>query len=404
MAKKIWEHLDNLYALHSGAHSKKLASMFIREEKTVPVKFIGETTEQPAICFKVVNKDASNGGPSLHNVLIAKDRKTGLLTIWCGDTSVVKSDKETESKCEYWKKRKTSGSDEYMCKHCCLVFQDLNSTKRAQIHKILDEGVPQVANGTRLAMALELWKSAFAFGPTGSGKTHAVRELLNASGYEIHAINITDGLEDVDLLQKLLPDKEKGWTRLVGELRAAFDAATKKKVVVILEEVMRSSRSLRNLLVKALDNEAGFYTLHDITTGERIRVPVGNLLFFATANLGYSDTSELDPALARRFPVFVFMDYDVAKEKELLERKVGADTAKRLAKLTKGIREQYRQGRLPVPLDTGSLLEWADVISRGVDLAEAAAMTWLFRVLERDPMGYPEAGQLEAISDLLQAA
>lgn len=404
MAKNIWERLDNLSGLYYDSHKKEFGPLYVREEKTVAVTFKGETAEQPAVCFKVVNKDTTNGGPKLHNVLIAKDRKTGFLTMWCGDAGVVRADKETENKCEYWGKRKTSGTGEYMCKHCCLVYQDLDLKRRAQIQKIVDEGIPQVANGARIALALQLWKSTFVFGPTGSGKTHTVRELLDGSGFDIRPISITDGLEDVDVLHKLLPGKEKGWTRIVGELRSAFDAAKEKKVVVVLEEVMRSSRSLRNLLVKAMDNEAGFYTLHDITTGERIRVPEGNLLFFATANLGYSDTSELDPALARRFPVFVFQDYDIAKEKELLEARVGPLMAKRLIKVAKSIREQYRQGRLPVPLDTGSLIQWADMVSRDVDLVEAAAMTWVFRVLERDPMGYPEAGQMEAINDLLQAA
>ena len=405
MAKNIWQQLEDLYGLHFDSHKGKLSSLAIREQKTVPVTFQGESSSQPAVLFKVVDKDTSHGGqPKLHNVLIAKDRKTGALTIWCGDTSVVKSDKETEDRCEYWRKRKTSPTDSYMCMHCVYVFQNLDSTKRAHIAAEVDEGVSQVSGAERLSVALKHGKSAFVFGPTGSGKTHTVFEALHAGSREIHPINITDGLTDVDLLQKLLPGPDGGWTRKVGELRAAFDAAVNKKVVIVFEEAMRSSRSLRNLLVKALDNQGGNYVLHDITTGERISVPASNMLFCATANLNYADTSKLDPALARRFPVFIFLDYDVSKERSLLEERLDASTAGKLLKVARQIRLQYRQGRLPMPLDTGSLLQWADLIKEGVDMVEAAYMTWLFRVVELDSVGYPEEGQQDAITTLLLQA
>jgi len=400
---KSWDFIDSLFSTYQAKHRHKLGDMYIRDRKIVPVTFRGFDQEQDALCFKVVNKNSSSGGPSLHNVLISRHPSRKVLTMWCGDSSIVKSDGEREDKCEFWKKRAQLDPDGYMCKHIVYAYENLDGSKKAEIEERLSDTWEASDNGERLSLGLKMWKNTFLFGPTGSGKTHELRRLLQENpGVEVCKIHISDGLEDVDVLQKLLPDPEKGgWQRRKGELRVAFDLAQEKKTIVQIEELTRSTRSLRNLLIKALDREDGIYTLHDITTGERIAVKAENILFMATANLGYADTSEIDPALARRFPIFIFHDYNVQKERVILEEKVGPEIAKKLCKTAKEIRAQYRTGRLNCPLDTGSLIEWADAVANGVDIPDAASLTWLFRVVERDNMGYPEAGQLSAINDLL---
>jgi len=404
MPNNLWSSVDKLYEQYSPEHGKKLHDMFIREKKLVSVKFKGFDDENSALCFKVVNKKSSSGSPSLHNVLIARHPVKKVLTMWCGDSSVAKNDKEVESKCEFWRKFGVNGEEAgYACKHIVFVMQEMDDRERKNIEEMLGVTATFTPRGDGLSLALKLGKNVFLYGPTGSGKTHKVREILKECASEICKIHITDGLEDVDLLQKLLPETEgRGWRRLEGELRTAFNAARERKVVVVLEELTRSSRSLRNLLIKAMDKEDGTYTLHDITTGERVTVPAKNLMFIATANLAYSDTSELDPSLARRFPICLFQDYELEKEKKLLDARLDKKSAVKLCAVAKAVREQYRQGRLPYPLDTGSLLEWADLIASGIDIVEAAEVTWLYRVVERDNLGYPEVGQISAIMDLLR--
>ena len=401
----LWQFVDGLYARHTPEHSAKLGSLYVRDHKLVDVTFKGEPAEQPAICYKVVNKASSSGGPSLHNVLISLHPKKKVFTVWCGDTSVAKQDKEVESPCEFWRKFGKAGEDTgYACKHVVYVLKQLRAGERRQVEEMLGQALHSSRGGEGVGIALKLGKSALVYGPTGSGKTHLVRECLREHP-DLHVcrIHVTDGIEDVDLLQKLLPDPEtKSWRRVPGELRTAFDLAGERRVAVVLEELTRSSRSLRNLLIKAMDREAGRYTLHDITTSERISVPAENMVFLATANLGYSDTSALDPALARRFPLCVFMDYDAAKERTIIEGIVDRNTAIKVCNVARAVREQFRQGRLPYPLDTGSVIEWADVISRGFDAIRAAELTWLYRVVEKDAMGYPEEGQLSAILDILR--
>lgn len=403
MPHDLFKLLDELYPQHEPEHAHKLSDMMIRDEKDVAVKFKGTKAEVPGICFKVVNKKPSSSAvATLHNVVVARKPGTDHLTMWCGDTSIVKSDREKEDRCGFWAKHNGSGG-KFMCKHIVFAFRHFDIAKRREVLERLGEsGVVPVAQGQQLSTALGLGMNTLLFGPTGSGKTHDVMAYLkNTKGIEACQINITDGLEDVDLLQKLLPDSKGGWQRLVGELRHVFDLAREKKVICVLEELTRSSRSLRNLLIKAIDKQNGTYTLHDITTGDRVTVPCENLTFCGTANISYSDTSELDAALARRFEVCLFFDYDPDKERELTQEKVGLDTAQRICKVAKKIREQYRAGRLPYPLDTGSVLNWASLIQKGIDFAEAAQLTWLYRIVEKDGQGYPEAGQLSAIKDLI---
>jgi len=149
-----------------------------------------------------------------------------------------------------------------------------------------------------------------------------------------------------------------------------------------------------------MDRKDGKYMLHDFTSGEYIEVPAENIVWIATANLGssYGDTSELDPALMRRFSFTVFVDYDSQKELEILKEIVDEETAKRMVEFAKKVRENYLAGRLPYPLDTGTLVEWAELIRETEDPIEAAEMTFLYRIVERDSFGYPEKGQLEVLS------
>ncbi len=410
MKKNLWEKLDELFAELSPKHSSKFGPLYIRERKEMPVDFKGHPPSRPAVVFKVVNKKPTRSSvASLHNVVIARYPVTGMFHIWCGDATVVKRDRETESRCEFWdvygKRRKDMG---YLCKHGAFVMQTMNADPavKAAVETAIGRAPVSAAQEGRLAKAFALGKSVLLYGPTGSRKTRMVRDLLAAQpDCAVIPLHISDGLEDVDVLQKLLPDPDgKGWARTKGEILRAFESARERKTVVHLEELTRSSRSLRNLLIKTMDRQDGTYSLHDITSGEHITVPAENLIYIATANLGYSDTSRIDPALLRRFPVTLFQDYDELWERKHIGEKLGSGTAACLCAVARAIREQHRAGRLPCPLDTGSLIEWADLVGANMDLEEAAEMTWLYRVVETDAYGYPEEGQLSVIRDLLAAA
>jgi len=410
MKRKVWEEVAKVagFCRHHGD--------FAKTKKLIPTRVWGvvidpyiwkdkksrEEYRTKAVHFYVKNDE--NG--SAHNVVIARHPKDGKLHIWCGDKYMQELG-YSEDHCWFWRNAKKGQPH---CKHVAFVIEQLEKNpdmKRRIEETLLGESSP-TGKGIRgkIKLALKLAKAIFLYGPTGSGKTHEALSVIKEEGLPLYQINITNGLEDIDLLQKLLPDPETGkWKRVEGELVKAFKHAKKRKVVILLEEVSRSSKSLRNLLIKAMDKKDNSYTLYDFTSGEYITVPARNVVWIATANLGssYGDTSELDPALMRRFPLTVFVDYNTEKEMRILKEIVDEDTAKEMIEFAKKIRKNYLAGRLPYPLDTGTLVEWAELIREVGDPIEAAELTFLYRIVERDSFGYPEKGQLDVLKEELSA-
>jgi MoxR-like ATPase len=347
----------------------------------------------PAAWFYVKNSATA----TFHNVLITLSPDDGQFAMWCGDRTR-QGKGFPDNPCEFLQK----GIDkDYMCKHIAYVFDQTmtQETWRKEIEKQLkSKPVKKAVGSSEIMTVLPLGKPTLIFGPTGSGKTHVVREFLKTQPETRSVrINISDDFEGVDVLQKMFPGDDGKWIRIPGELRTAFDMAVNEKVIVVLEEFTRSKRSLRNILLKAMEVEDGFYMLHDFTKAQYIKVPKENLSFIATCNLGYSDTSALDPATARRFAFNVFHDYQVDEEKKILGGMVDEPVAKAIMSIAESIRNQYRNSDLPAPLDTGSLIEWAQAISDGLGFVLAAKLTWVNRILEKDSHGYPEQGQMEGI-------
>ena len=410
MRKNLWEEVERIKGICKkegdfGKISKILPTQvwgvvidpyIWRDQET------GEEVRTKAILFYLKNEE--NG--HYHNVLIGLHPKDGKLRIWCGDRYCQELGYNEEN-CWFWRNYYKGNPH---CAHVAFVIDYLekNPEMKKGVEKALVDESSTSAKGIqdKLKLALKRAKSILLYGPTGSGKTTTVLEAVKEEGLPLYQINITNGLEDIDLLQKLIPDPETGrWQRVEGELVKAFRHAQEEKVAILLEEVSRSSKSLRNLLIKAMDKKNGSYTLHDFTSGDYITVPAENIVWIATANLGssYGDTSELDPALMRRFSLTVFVDYDTKKELEILKEIVDEETARKMVEFAKKIRENYLAGRLPYPLDTGTLVEWAEMTAETEDPIEAAEMVFLYRIVERDSFGYPEKGQLEVIGEELEA-
>ena len=395
MSERVWKPIDEAFSLcERHGDFKKLSGL---ERDTAWGIVIDPYRESRCMLFRVFNSK----NKSYHNVVIAN--KDGKLHIWCGDRYIQELGYE-ESPCWFWKNAKAGQPH---CKHIAFVLDYLNSNPhfKRNIEQTLLGTTEGSAAQSKVSLAIRISKPILLYGPTGSGKTHAVLQAVRENGIPLYSIHISNGLEDIDLLQKILPDPETGkWQRIEGELVKAFRHAIEEKVAILLEEISRSSKSLRNLLIKAMDKKDNTYTLHDFTSGEYITVPAENIIWIATANLGgsYGDTLELDPAFMRRFSLTVFVDYDTGKEIQILQEIVDEKTARKMVEFANSIRENYLAGRLPCPLDTGTLVEWAQITAETDDPIESAELVFLYRIVERDSFGYPEKGQLEVIREELE--
>ncbi len=361
-----------------------------------------EQVEIPAYLFRV-----SNHSDKVHNVLIAlKDEKWYM---WCGDVYCERELGYEENEC-YQKKGRTK-----VCHHMAAVAGVLLNDQREaeEVEKRLnpDFQPKSSVSSSEFDIAYEMKLPMLLYGVTGAGKSHSVLEFVKKlqsenPEVEFFQINMSSGLEDIDLLAKMIPDPESGkWTIRDGELWRAFKTATQKPVIILIEELTRSTKSARNLFLKAMDSVSGKYHLQNFVTGESVEVPVENIWWVATANIGYSDTEEVDPALMRRFLITKFVDYDLEKEKKIVAEILGneEEAEKIIEKIVKPIRKAYESGQIPYPIDTGTLKVFATLYHRTGDLMKSAQMTFMYRIVDVDSSGKPSEEQIQLLTDIVNA-
>ena len=368
-----------------------------------------ERREIPLVYFFRV-KNIYNG--HYHNVVLTyKDNKWFL---WCGDKELQKMGYE-ESYCISWKNKSTK------CKHCKQVAYDLLNripeTDKIEEELLKANGLTtddtpktKIVSKDVLRIGFEKKLPTLLYGRTGAGKSHSIFKLIDelreeGHDFEVFQINMSSGVEDIDLIAKILPNpKEKSWITLDGELKKAFKVASEgKQVIVFIEELTRASKSARNLLLKAIDPVSGYYTLFDFVKGETISVPTDRIWFVATANLNYSDVDDIDPALLRRFVLTKYVDYDTQVEKEMLMQILDdEELVEKTMKLAKAVRALYERGEIPQPLDTGSLKIFAELLKELKDPELVAEMTFLYRIVDVDATSSPSKEQVETIREIIK--
>ncbi len=400
-------------------HAAKLPSIAFDDIKAVSgYKFKDPKTEQEVETGVVVvrTRTTDKGNPRFHSVVIGFAPGTTDPMAWCGDKAIERLFPEKDNECEFFIKRQTK--PDYCCKHiqAALTWIAHNDRIAEDIANGLDSVLPEKMrasipepeneNEKDAKTVLDAGMPVLFYGPTGSGKSWLAAKLIEKSGRKPFHIHVSDGLEDVDLLQKLIPAGDgKGWKRLPGEIVNAFTTAEKEPVIVLLEEVTRSSKSMRNMLIHVLDRKGSSYQLHNWTSGRHYRVSIDRIQWIATANLGggYNDANELDPALMRRFGSAIHIDYDTAAERRLLHGMgLEKDLSDKMVSVGSQLRTQFREGRLPRPLDTASILDWGKLVKAGMSPLRAAQRSWVPRVVEIDRHGYPEQGHVSTIEKLIQ--
>lgn len=267
-------------------------------------------------------------------------------------------------------------------------------------------------------------------GPTGTGKTQAVTDLIETlAGYEVVRINGMEGMADLDIVGSYIPNGAGTHVWKDGPLLRAMRAANFVNVILFVDELTRIPRHFLNLFVGLMNpvsvemmlkmgisiddeaaKEAPFYLLEVPMTSEKVYCPASNLQIIAAGNFGRQyAVYELDPALRRRFQTtieFTYLNEDDTVELLVKEVGLSSQAASLLAKMTVKTREMAVNGQTGGLIDTGSLLNWATKVKRQGKTATVASVmragwnTWADLVVGRDSLGAINKDIFDALHDL----
>ena len=233
-------------------------------------------------------------------------------------------------------------------------------------------------------------------GPTGSGKTELVSHIAKALS---KPLSIQDMGTVQDAQSALL-----GVHRLNKDGHSSFEYAPfvghiQTEGIVLLDELNRAPLSAANILFPCLDSRR--YLPIDVACDDcerHITINPG-CVFIATANLGaeYSGTTQIDRALLDRFfPIELDYPSETAETKVLVLRTgIKEKTAKAIVKVSKTIRQQYKEQELSNVISVRHTLQVASLIKDGFDTV--GALEKVIMPLFDDAIGMSERTKVKSI-------
>ena len=408
----------------------------------------------PALLFRIKNTNNDHH----HTVVVSITPPDKEFRVWCADglftakrKSASKYDKIYE---EYESElRKRGVSEAYWippdwlfgdagcsfwragdCKHTEFVLNLIN-THPDRFYEYIemvarDTGMLEEDDSVRISplekelLALAFRSNVIVEGEQGSGKTYtslAVAEKLIEEGKadEVVVVQGDNSIEGVELLGYWIKAGDGSLVWKDGGITEAFRKASKgKRVVLIIDEILRIRARERDLLVRALtvwkDEKYRLRTgrvlaVEDgVAQEEVLEVPKENLWVIGTTNIGSQFTvDEYDPAFAERF---ILLRADTTEDdlRRVLTEKcdelefppvvVGL-----LIKFWKSCKRFHESGELSGFPTTRTLV-------RALEIAPERSTTgvrdglWIQRLLwvGRDSLGYPIREQEKLIESLLK--
>ena len=286
-----------------------------------------------------------------------------------------------------------------------------------------------------LADAVGHARPCLLWGPTGTGKTTAVHDVVRASGLPMIAVDGRTGMEDQDFHGAMVPNDDesstKEWGWVDGPLTRAWIRAGQEKIILFVDEITRILPRQLNVLIPALNPVAAdlispellvdvtpsawYYVLRIEQIGREYVCPTQHLAFVAACNIGSQYAVEpLDDALASRLIRPIEVDYlDQEDEAWLVKERAGLAYREALAlvRVAWETRRQYENGDLAAPLDPRQLIEWAGRVKgligragtdRMVEMAQRTAGTvWIPSVVGHDHRGILPPGKKEGLLDIV---
>lgn len=265
---------------------------------------------------------------------------------------------------------------------------------------------PQTQNGFTFVGDLPLkltdcvlrGKHVLLTGPTATGKTLCVEEVCLQIGSPLTIIRGSEGLEDRDMIgatilaSEVSPNGEAATKTVftygplpeammlrkrqhdlhIQEIETAKSESRDARVippsVLLVDEINRLQTRHQNFLLSAMNVRKATmdYYLRVPDTNEEITCPAGFLVIIGARNVGgnFIGTNPMDIALERRFYLKVDVPYlgDDGELRLVIDRTgLEQELARVLVKVASDTR--YQLSQLRAPLDTDTLLKWAEEVA-----------------------------------------
>lgn len=359
---------------------------------------------------------------SVHHVVIGTRMEHGVLVwaFWCGDSYLEGRSNATapiafpegflldqrevitkveaqdgifsapSAKCDFWTSRSCIHTE------AALSWLHTNPHVLETLEALWATAMPVTTAATPVARAwnqpqsyifTSAQKPVLLMGDRGAGKTHFGRSLAE----ETESVFVEAGLhEDVKasyLLGKLLPAPAGGFAWVDGPLTRAFRMASRgKKVLLLLDELLRTPQEQLSILLTALSPYKGKYRLatsrvvaydeDGVGVEEVLECGMANLAVIATTNVGAQFVvGDIDPALMERFVVFK-MDTTEDKLRSVLSKTCEARAlpmglVDKLIAFWKGANSLVQNGQLQMGPTLRVLTRALERISKAAELKES---------------------------------
>jgi MoxR-like ATPase len=250
-------------------------------------------------------------------------------------------------------------------------------------------------------------------GDTGAGKTTLARSLAASHDAVLIEVQGHESVEAADLLGHFVP-AQNGLVWKDGKLSQAFRmAGAGRKVVLLLDELLRIPRRQLSVLLGALSPYQGQYALStgrmaEVVDGigveEALRCPVENLAVVATTNVGMQyAVDDIDPALAGRFvPIRMETSEDMAQAvlaQACKAKKFAAGVAKKLVTFLAKTTELRDNRQITGRPSLGVLVRCVNDADSEADVAHLVRTHHLLWV-GRGANGEPDSSELDALEKI----
>lgn len=209
-------------------------------------------------------------------------------------------------------------------------------------------------------------------GEKGGGKTYSVDKKLRDEGVDTEIVIGHEGIEAIDLLGYYVKTETGDLVWLDGALTKAFRKATKGKVGLFIDEMLRIPKRELNILVGSLTpSSVGTYRLRtnrivNISDGigetEVLEIPMSNLWAVGTTNVGAGyEVDEIDDALADRFrrvnKTTSNSELESILNSYIDEKKMTKSIVPKLVEFYNQMRDLYKAGEIEKVVNTRHLCE-----------------------------------------------